>query len=533
MAKLIVDDLELLRKNILMGIEQLNTLVSSTLGPRGQNVILQQKNAMPFITKDGVTVAKFTDLKDPLLNVGVQILKQASIQTNDDCGDGTTTATVLATSIYKSALKYLLTGISINEIIKGINAAVAIIIDELDKIATPIRDKEDITNIATVSANGDISIGKLIALAVEKVGKDGAITIEEAKSLETSLDFTEGFRFNSGYAAGAFITDKRRGVMKHDNPLILVTDAKIEHVKDIMPTLEIAARDGRPLIIIADEVEGQALAACIMNTVGGTMKVAVIKAPKYGNARRIIMKDMALSTGATYITREAGLELSKIQLKQLGSAKFIESYKNFTTIVGGKADYNEIKEQIFQLKIELQQTEDLQECETIQERITRLASGVAVIRVGGRTEVEMIEKKHRIEDALEAVKAAQEDGIVPGGGFTLMKLGRKQKLFQHFCEDEYSYGFKCGVDIIREAIEQPLHTILKNAGLNSEVIVQKSFEISKEKGEDIGYNVLEEKFVNLMESGIVDPCKVTKTALLNAKSVAAALLTTKCAVIEE
>jgi len=395
-----------LRQKILKGVNILADNVASTLGPRGRNVILQQKNKSPIITKDGVTVAKFVILDDPFENVGADIIRQAASQTNSEAGDGTTTSTVLSRAILNEAQKYLLAGIPPIELKRGIDKAVKILVDELKTMAKPITSEEDIAHIATISANGDEVVGKLIANAVDLAGKDGAITIEEARSLETSLDVVEGFRFDSGYIATAFITDEKRGAVKYEDPLILVTDAKIETVEEMMPTLELAAREGRPLIIVAENVEGQALAALIMNTMRGTLRIAAIKAPRYGEERRNVLKDLALSVGATLVTRENNLRLKDIKLSHFGTAKTIESYKHFTTIVGGKGNLKEVDKRIDLLKAEIEQTDSLHECEKIQERITRLASGIAIIRVGAATEIEMIEKRHRIEDALEAVKAA-------------------------------------------------------------------------------------------------------------------------------
>jgi chaperonin GroEL len=515
-----------LKELLYEGVEELCALVSSTLGPRGQNVLIQQKGRMPFTTKDGVTVAKFVDFEDnSFKNAGAQLLKQASMYTNSTCGDGTTTSTVLSAAIFNAARKHLAAGVAPIEIKRGIEHAVELAVKHLKESSKQIRSREDIANIAKISANGDEAIGKLIALAVDKIGKDGAITIEEARSMETSLEVIEGFRFDSGYLANAFVTDERRGVMKYDDPLLLITDERIDQVKDIMPVLEIAARDKRPLVIIAEEIEGQALAACVMNAMGGTMKVACVRAPRYGDERRNILKDMALSTGAQFVSREYGLELQQVKLEHLGKAKFIESFKNFTTIVGGKVELKDLEHQIEVLKAELNQTDDLSECERIQERITRLASGVAVIRVGGKTEVEMIEKKHRIEDALEAVKAAQEEGVVEGGGMALYKLSNQ---LEDKALEEHSYGFRCGISSVLTAMEAPIKTILSNAGLKHDVILHKI----KEGGFTKGFNAASEQYVDLLDDGVIDPCKVTRCALQNAASVAAALIMTKCAIVE-
>jgi chaperonin GroEL len=511
-----------LHQKILKGVNILADNVASTLGPRGRNVILQQKNKSPIITKDGVTVARFAILEDPFENVGAEIIRQAASKTNSEAGDGTTTSTVLSRAILNEAQKYLLAGIPPIELKRGIDKAVKSLVVELEAMAKPIASEEDIAHIATISANGDEVIGKLIANAVDLAGKDGTITIEEARSLETSLDIVEGFRFDSGYIATAFITDEKRGIVKYEDPLILVTDAKVETVEEMMPTLELAAREGRPLVIVAENMEGQALAALIMNAMRGTLRVAAIKAPRYGEERRSILKDLALSVGATLVTRENNLRLKDIKLNHFGTAKTLESFKNFTTIVGGKGDLEDVEKQIELLKSEIEQTESLHECERIQERITRLASGVAIIRVGAATEIEMTEKKHRIEDALEAVKAAQLEGIVAGGGVTLMRLAQKVTIET---ENEYQ---ELGAKIILEAIKEPIRQMAKNAGESPDIILSL---VEKEKDEN-GYNFKNGNIINMFEAGVIDPAKVTRCALQNAASVASTLITTNHAIIE-
>ena len=398
-----------LQQKIIRGANILTNNVASTLGPRGRNVLLQEKGKTPFITKDGVTVAHFVELQDPFENAGAQIIKQAAIQTNSDAGDGTTTATVLARSILAEAQKYILAGTSPTELQRGISLAASEVVKSLEEAARPVKSIEDIRHIATISANNDESIGELIAMAVDRVGQDGSITIEESRSLETSLDVTEGFNLPAGYCASAFINDDRRATMHHDDPLIMVTDHKISAVEPILPILEMVARESRPLVIVCEDIEGQALAALIMNAMRGTMKIAAVKAPRYGEERRNLMRDLALSVGATFITRESGMKLQEVKLPHLGTAKSIECNKYHTTIVGGNADFEKVEEQIIQLKSLIEQTDLLEECTVFQDRIVRLSSGVAVIRVGGATEVEVTEKKHRIEDALEAVRSAQEE----------------------------------------------------------------------------------------------------------------------------
>jgi len=392
MATCKFEDRRVLNEKLLNGVNKLADNVATTLGPKGRNVILQEKGKEPFITKDGVTVSVFVHLDDEFENAAAQILKQAASETSTVAGDGTTTATVLAREIFSQAQKYLTAGASPIELKRGIDKAVEVIVENLKELSTPITSLEDVENIATISANNDPLIGKLVATAIDKAGADGAITVEEARSMETSLDVIEGFRMPAGYAASAFVTDERRGAVKHDSPLLLVTDARIDTVEQILPVLEIVSRDGRPLIIFAEEIEGQALAALIMNTVRGTMKIAAVKAPLYGEARRNMLSDLAVSTGATFIARDATSSLRNVKLTDFGQCKSIDITKILTTIVGGKGSFEEIDKSINLLKNQLQQTEDLRECEEIQNRITKLADGVAVINVGAATEVEMTEK---------------------------------------------------------------------------------------------------------------------------------------------
>ena len=512
-----------LHKKILEGVDILADNVASTLGPRGRNVILQQKGKRPITTKDGVTVARFVELDDPMQNVGAQILKQASEQTNSKAGDGTTTSTVLARAILKQAQRYLIAGVSPIELKRGVDKAVATIVEKLKDMSSPITSEDDINHIATISANGDETIGKLISMAVDQAGKDGAISIEEARSLETSLDVVEGFIFDSGYLAGAFVTDERKSAVVYDDPLLLITDHKIEHVEEILPILEIVAREGRPFIIVAENVEGQALAALIMNAARGTMKVAAIKAPRYGEERRAMLHDLALSTGATYVSRVSGMKLKDTKLEDLGSATKIESFKVKTTIAGGKGDWEQIEERIETYKEELNQTESIHECERIQERITKLASGIAIIRVGAATEIEMIEKKHRIEDALEAVKSAQLEGIVPGGGTALIRA------VQGLAVDVGNEDQRLGVEIVVKAVEDPIRQMALNAGTSPDIVVSSVEQEDFGYGWDFANNVL----TNLLEDGIIDPVKVTRCALQNAASVAGALITSNHAIVEE
>ena len=512
-----------LSEALLKGANVLADNVSSTLGPRGRNVILQEKGKTPIITKDGVTVANFIELSDPFENLGVQVIKQASQQTATLAGDGTTTSVVLSRAILREAQRYLTAGVSPIELKRGIDKAVESVVTRLAQIAKPISSEEDIEHVASISANNDRTIGKLIATAVDKVGKDGSITIEEARSVDTSLDIVEGFRFDSGYLAGAFVNDERRGVVKYEDPYILVTDRKFDSVQDMLPVLELIAREGKPFVIVADEIEGQALAALIMNAMRGTMKVAAVKAPRYGEERRNIMKDLAISVGANFIATENGTKMSDVKLKDFGRAKKIEIAKSLTTIVGGQGKMEEVDKQIDIIKAELQQTENIYECERLQERITRLASGIGIIRVGAATEVEMIEKKHRIEDALEAVRSAQQEGIVPGGGVALLRATEGLEVATD--NDEQALGVK----IVLRAAEEPIRQMALNAGESPDIIVS----MVKSEVFDSGYDFLNRKIIMMMDAGVIDPVKVTRCAIQNAASAAGTLITTNYSIVQQ
>jgi len=516
------DDTQTLQQKIMKGVNILTDNVASTLGPKGRNVLLQEKGKTPFITKDGVTVAHFVELEDPFENAGVQIIKQAAIETNNTAGDGTTTSTVLARAILREAQKYVTSGVSPYDLQRGIELATKEITEKLKELAQPVRSTDEITHIATISANNDESIGKLIALAVDRVGQDGSITIEESRSLETSLDVTEGFRFSAGYCANAFITDERRATLHYNDPLLLVTDHKISAVEQILPLLEMISRESRPLIVVAEDIDGQALAAMIMNAMRGTLKVAAIKAPQYGEERRNILSDLAVSTGATFITREGGGNLRDVKMVDLGSAKLIESNKYNTTVVGGKCDFELVEQRIETLKNLIKDTESLKECSRIQERIVRLASGVAVIRVGGTTEVEMTEKKHRIEDALEAVRSAQEEGIVIGGGCALLRASQTLVIA---AKDR---DIAIGAGIVQAACKEPIRQMALNANESPDLIINKILE----SGEEQGWDFKNGKLTDMLVDGIIDPVKVTRVALQNAASCAGTLITTNYGIIQ-
>tara|TARA_R100001594_G_scaffold109859_1_gene144590 strand:- start:768 stop:2315 length:1548 start_codon:yes stop_codon:yes gene_type:complete len=506
-----------LRQKILAGIDVLADNVASTLGPRGRNVILKGTEGSPVITKDGVTVANFIDLENPFEDVGVQIIKQAAAQTNSMAGDGTTTATVLARAIYKNAQSHIQVGCSPVVLKREIDEAVEKVVENLEGLARPIESEDDIRHIATISANNDEKIGKLVALAISSAGKDGSITVEEARSIETSLDLVEGFRFEGGYVSSSFVNNERRGAVVYDEPLIMVTDEKIENVQDILPVLEQVAREARPFVIVGSEFEGQGLAALIMNSIRGSMKVAAVKAPRYGEERKNILKDLALSVGATFVSRETGVRLKDARLEHLGLCRKIDAIKGETTVIGGKGDPDDITRKIEALQVELVQTDSMYECERIQDRISRLNSGVAVIRVGAATEVEMIEKRHRIEDALEAVRSAQQEGILAGGGVSLVRASQKLKLKTN------------GAHIVREAILEPVRQMAKNAGDSPDVVVDKIRKTSGSKGWDFAKGKMSDMFAE----GVVDPFKVTRCALQNAASAASTLVTTNFAIVQK
>ena len=512
-----------LNKKIISGVNKLADNVAATLGPKGRNVLLKSKNHTPIITKDGVTVAKFVDLEDPVENAAAYVIKQASVETNSNAGDGTTTSTVLAREIIINSQRYLAAGCSPIEMQRGMQRAVVAIKDNLKELARPVMTEEDVSHVATISANNDREIGQLIATAVDQAGKDGSITVEEAKSIETSLEMLEGFRFGSGYLASAFVTDERRGAARYENALVLVTDESINTVEQILPILEQVARANQPLIVVADNVQDQALAALIMNAMRGSMKVVAVKAPSYGEGRRNILKDLSISIGAKFFSKENGSRVAEAKLSDLGNVRTFEALKNETTFVGGQGDWDEIEKRIETLKVEIDQTEELDECEIIQDRITRLASGVAIIRVGGTTEVEMTERKHRIEDAIEAVRSAQLEGVVPGGGVALIRACKNLKV------EVDSDDQQVGVDIVLKSIEAPLRQMAANAGLSADIVVSR---VQQEEKLEVGMNFMTGDMENLYDIGIIDPVKVTRTALENAVSVSSTLITTNHAIVE-
>lgn len=516
---------EELEEKAAKAVSKLREYVGSTMGPRGRNVILRQKDRTAIVTKDGVTVARFFEspTDDPTEKAVVDIVKQASEETNSEAGDGTTTAIVLADALYERARRHMAAGISPIELKRGIDKAVEKMCAILSDLSTPIKTLEDIEDIAKISANGDEVIGKLIAEAVDMAGKDGAISVKEGRSLETTLEVVEGFRFQSGIVAPVFITDERSGALKYEKPFILVTDEKIDSVPQLMPILEQVAREDKPLVIVAQDITGQALAALAMNVVRGSMKIAPIKAPGFGQERINILHDLAVSVGATFVSEEHGKKLEETTLADLGSCESIESTRVMTTVVGGNSDPDKLATRISVMEKEIEDLDDIRECERIQERINRLVSGVAIINVGGLTEVEMIEKKHRIEDSLEAVKSAQKEGIVSGGGTALIRAASLLNVEVSNEEQEH------GVAIVKAAAEYPLRQIVQNCGGKPDVVVN----FVKDSEDGMGWDAASEKMVNMLEAGIVDPAKVTKTALRNAASVVGALMTSGCSIVED
>jgi chaperonin GroEL len=513
-----------LQQKLSKGVDILADNVCSTLGPKGRNVILKGREGNPIITKDGVTIANFIDLEDPVENLAAQIVKQAASKTNQVAGDGTTTSTVLTRAIYKKALKYVNSGAAPVDLKRGMDKARGDIVDIIKQNATKVSSMENLKHVATISANGDKVIGDLLATAIEQAGVDGGIKIEDAKSSQTTLEMVEGFIFDSGFVSPRFVNDERRNAVNYDNPMFFITDHKLEHVEPLLPILELAARESKPLVIIADEVEGQFLASLIMNSVRGSMKVAAVKAPRYGEERREIMSDIALATGGVFFTKESGRDFSTFKLKEFGTAKSVDVSKLSTTIIGGNADYTALEERIEILKTRIKEDDDLQECKKMQERINRLVSAVAIIKVGAPTEVEMIEKKHRIEDALGAVTAAQKHGFHAGGGVGLLRASEDAEGDSEVLEDE-----QLGYKIVVDACSEPFRQISRNCGLSEDVLIQTVLE---QEERDTGYNFATNELCNLIEEGVIDPVLVTSVALENSVSVAGTLITTNYAVVD-
>jgi chaperonin GroEL len=512
---------EELKASLIKGAEQIASIVSSTLGPNGCPVILKAKGEKPLITKDGVTVARFTTYEDPFENVAASIIKQASEETNTTCGDGTTTTTILASAIFKESQKYISLGISPYKLKREIDVVVEKIVTQIAELAKPIGSLKEIRDIARISANNDSKIGDLVADAIDQIGRDGAITIEEARSLETTLEIAEGYRFDSGYVAKDFITDTKNGLAKLDNPYILVTDESIDNIKSIAKILETVARDESSIVLIANDFGKEVLSTLLINHIRGTIKNVAIKAPRYGEERRAILEDIALATGSTFINKLAGLKVSAVELKDLGRAKSIEISSTETIIAEANGEQGKIEEQVEKLKSLIKQTNNMKEAERIQDRINQLSAAVGIIKVGGRTEVEVTEKKFRIEDALEAAKSAIEEGIVPGGGTTYLRA-----ILDINDHSDVEYGYK----IVYNAVMEPLKIMAARTKDTSERQI-----FNKLTNDDTsGYDFANEEFVDdMFEIGIVDPAKVLKYALRNAASAATTLLITNHAAIEE
>ena len=519
MAKQIVfnnDAREQLRK----GVDELANAVKVTLGPKGRNVVIDKKFGAPQVTKDGVTVAKEIELQEPIENMGAQMVKEVASKTNDQAGDGTTTATVLAQAIVNTGLKNVTAGANPMDLKRGIDKAVAEIVKSIKEQAQEVGgDIQKIRQVATISANNDSAIGDIIAEAMEKVTKDGVITIENAKGIDTTVKVVEGMQFDRGYISPYFVTDTEKMECSYDNPYILIYDKKISTMKDLLPVLEKVVNTGRPLLIIAEDVESEALATLVVNRLRGSLKIAAVKAPGFGDRRKEMLEDIAILTGGTVISEEKGYKLEDADLSMLGQSEKISIDKDNTTIVSGKGNSDAIKARVGQIKAQIEKTTSDYDREKLQERLAKLAGGVAVIYVGAASEVEMKEKKDRFDDALHATRAAVEEGIIPGGGTALIRAAQKLEGVKPENEDE-----KLGIEIIRRAVEEPLRMIVENAGLEGSVVVN---EVKNGKG-DYGYNARAEKYENLFQSGVIDPAKVTRVALENAASIAGMLLTTEC-----
>ena len=510
------------RKALLEGVSTLAKAVKATLGPKGRNVVLDKKFGSPTVTKDGVTVAKEIDLEDPYENMGAQMVREVSSKTSDAAGDGTTTATVLAEAIYRGGLKHVTAGASPIAIQRGIQKAVEAAVSALDKAAKKVKSKDEIKQVATVSANWDDEIGDIIADAMDKVGKDGTITVEEAKSIETTLDVVEGMQFDKGYLSPYFATDTDSMECRLEDAYILIFEKKISSLKDMVPLLEKVAKTGKPMLIIAEDVEGEALATLVVNRIRGNLNIAAVKAPGFGDRRKAMLEDIAILTGGRCITEDLGIKLESVELSDLGRAKNLVVDKENTTIVEGSGKSSEIQARVNQIRRQIEETTSDYDREKLQERLAKLAGGVAVINVGAATETEMKEKKARVEDALHATRAAVEEGIVPGGGVALLRTRPAvDKL-------ELEGDQQIGVEIIKSALESPLRALAANAGLEGAVIVQGVID---SKGNS-GFNVATEKYQDLVKAGVVDPKKVTRTALQNAGSIAGLLLTTECLITE-
>jgi chaperonin GroEL len=527
MAKQVVHGEES-RAAILRGINQLADAVKITLGPKGRNVVIDKKFGSPTITKDGVTVAKEIELKDSLENMGAQMVREVASKTSDVAGDGTTTATVLAQAIFREGVKTVAAGANPMALKRGIDKAVERSTEEIKRLAKPVKG-DMIAQVGTVSANGDSTIGNIIAQAMDKVGKDGVITVEESKTMDTSLEVVEGMQFDRGYLSPYFVTDPERMEVVLENPLILIHEKKISSMKDLLPLLEQVAKMGKPMLIIAEDVEGEALATLVVNKLRGTLNIAAVKAPGFGDRRKAMLEDIAILTGGKVISEDLGIKLENVKLEDLGRAKKITVDKDNTTIVEGNGKQSDIEGRVKTLRAQIEETSSDYDREKLQERLAKLVGGVAVIKVGAATETEMKEKKARVEDAMHATRAAVEEGIVPGGGVALVRAAKVLEKFQINKEGEGDSDEQIGVNIVRRALEEPLRQIVQNAGKEGAVVVER---VRSEKNDSFGFNAQTEVYEDLVKAGVIDPAKVTRTALQNAASIAGLMLTTEAMVSE-
>ena len=513
------------RKKLLSGVEQIAQAVKVTLGPCGRLVMLDKKFGAPTITKDGVSVAKEVELKDPFENMGAQLVREVASKTNDVAGDGTTTATVLAYSIVKEGLKSVAAGMTPIELKRGIDKAVAVAVEAIKKNSRAVKGTEDITHVATISANNDPEIGKILAEAIEKVGKDGVITVEESKNMDTTVKTVEGMQFDRGYVSSYFVTDRERMECAYDDPYILIHDKKISTMKDLLPLLEKVAQTGRPLVIICEDMDGEALATLVLNSIRGTLKCVAVKAPGFGDRRKEMLQDIAILTGGTVISEELGLKLESTEIEQLGRAKSVKIDKDNTVIVDGAGAKDNIAARVAEIKGQIEKSTSDYDKEKLKERLAKLSGGVAVINIGAITETEMKEKKFRVEDTLAATRAALEEGIVPGGGIALIEAS---KALTEDAAKDLSDDEKVGFKIVRRALEEPIRQIADNAGVDGAVVAERA----KNEKAGTGYNAYTGEWVDMMSAGVIDPAKVTRSALQNAASVAGMLLTTECAITD-